>query len=76
MLSARLIGDYQGMGSKPCTFKQRDVTALMKAARRAGCEVARVELCPDGKILLFTGGKAPEAEATLAPVNEWDGAVD
>jgi nitrate reductase NapAB chaperone NapD len=52
-----------------CTFRQRDVLAAVKAVRQAGCDVARVEVDKDGKIVVITNGKAQEQEC-----NEWDGA--
>jgi hypothetical protein len=55
------------MARGAATFKQRDVTAAIKAALAAGVEVARVEVGPDGKIVVVTG-KATEQE----PVNELD----
>lgn len=33
-----------------CTFRQRDVTAAVKAVVAAGREVERVEIEPDGRI--------------------------
>jgi hypothetical protein len=41
-------------GRGPCTFKQRDVTAAVKAVAKAGLSVARVEIAPDGKIVIAT----------------------
>jgi hypothetical protein len=52
-----------------CKFKQCDVTRAVKAVARAGMEVSRVEIAPDGKIVISTGiGAARVAE------NEWDDA--
>jgi hypothetical protein len=36
----------------PCTFRQRDVTAAVKAVEKAGCAVGRVEVHNDGKIVV------------------------
>jgi hypothetical protein len=41
-----------------CTFRQRDLTAAVKAARAAGCEVTRVEVDREGKIVVVMGGPA------------------
>ena len=38
------------MSRGECTFRQRDVTAALKAVRDAGVEVARVEIDKEGKI--------------------------
>ena len=50
------------------TFRQRDITAAIKAAERAGKEVVRVEVGKDGKIVIITA-RDQERE-----VNEWDAA--
>lgn len=47
------------MSRGPCTFKQRDVAAAAKAMRKAGFEVARVEIDATGKIVVVTG-RPPE----------------
>lgn len=60
------------MARGPLTFKQRDLTAAVKAVRLAGCEVARVEIGKDGKIVVVTG--QPETSARADDVNEWDAA--
>lgn len=51
------------MARAACTFRTRDATALVKAVRAAGCDVARVEVDKEGKIVVFTGktgGDPPE----------------
>ena len=35
------------MPRAPCTFRQRDVTAALKAVRDAGVDVARIEIDKD-----------------------------
>jgi len=51
----------------PTTFRQRDVAAAIKAAKAAGCTIARVEVGRDGKVVLvLTKGEIDEKE------NEWD----
>ena len=42
------------MARGPLTFKQRDVTAAVKAVIAAGAEVSRVEVGKDGKIAVIT----------------------
>ena len=59
------------MARGECTFRQRDVTAALKAARDAGSEVARVEI-GKGKIVMVMGkpnGTMPEGQEGT---NEWD----
>ena len=58
------------MGHGPCTFKQRDVIAAVKAARAAGVEVARVEVDKDGKIIVVAG--KPSCETGKTGGNPWD----
>lgn len=60
------------MARGPTTFRQRDATALIKAARAAGVEVARVELDKDGKIILVAGIPKQPIDELGDEVNEWD----
>lgn len=68
------------MARKPLTFRQRDVTAAIRAAMRAGKTVKYVTIKPDGMIVLdFELG---ETTPTQEPAgwndyldgkpNEWD----
>jgi hypothetical protein len=61
------------MSRRPSTFKQRDLTAAVKAMRAAGCEVARVEVDRAGRIvvILVSGGKEQQT-GEVACANEWD----
>jgi hypothetical protein len=45
------------MARAPTTFRQRDVTAAIKAASAAGLLVARVEIDKSGKIVIVTGAQ-------------------
>jgi hypothetical protein len=58
------------MAHGPLTFKKRDVEAAIKAARDAGCEVQRIEIDRDGKIVIVTG--RPLETAAPALKNPWD----
>lgn len=54
-----------------CTFRQRDVTAAVKAVAAAGVAIARVEVDRAGKIVIIavgTNGAVEESGGT----NEWD----
>jgi hypothetical protein len=57
------------MAHGPLTFKKRDVEAAIKATRDAGCEVQRIEIDRDGKIVIVTGRPV---ETTAPPANPWD----
>jgi hypothetical protein len=59
------------MARRPSTFKQRDVTAAVKAIRAAGVEVARVEIGKDGRIVVVAG-KSGSSSAIGDDINEWD----
>jgi hypothetical protein len=41
------------MPRAPLTFRQRDVTAAIKAVEAAGHAIARVEIGRDGRIVVF-----------------------
>jgi hypothetical protein len=60
------------MSRGPATFRQRDLTAAVKALRAAGCDVARVEIGKDGKIIVVTGRGADETPEPASDTNEWD----
>jgi hypothetical protein len=55
------------MGHGPATFKETDLTRALRAARKAGADVERVEIGRDGRIILVlkNGEVSPEG-------NEWD----
>jgi hypothetical protein len=59
------------MSRRPSTFRQSDLTRALKAARKAGVEVERVEIGQDGKmvVVLSREGSHQERERN---VNEWD----
>lgn len=69
-------GYPEPMARGSCTFRQRDVTAAVKAVIAAGCEVARAEIDrATGKIVVVIG----KPQITLDEVpneakegNEWD----
>jgi hypothetical protein len=58
------------MGHGRCTFKEVDLTRALRAARKAGIEVARAEVDRAGKIILVLKNDGEEAPA--AERNEWD----
>lgn len=59
------------MGKAACTFRQRDMTAAIKAAVAAGVAVARVEVDKNGKIAIIAGGPNDAVEEGGGG-NEWD----
>lgn len=61
------------MGRGPATFKQRDVKAAVKAVAGAGCNVIRVEIDKNGKIVILTGNAQAQDQS---PNNEWDSLID
>ena len=62
------------MSRRPCTFKQQDVTRVLRAAAAAGIEVQRIEVGKDGKIIVVTGKAAgAETNTEIAErTNPWD----
>jgi hypothetical protein len=54
------------MGRERSTFRQRDVTAAIKAAEAAGKEVFGVQIIRDGTIVLITAREAAPPEDTAA----------
>jgi hypothetical protein len=59
------------MSRGPQTFRQRDLCAAIKAAKAAGCEVARVEVGKDGRIIvILANGREGDNASNCA--HEWD----
>jgi hypothetical protein len=49
-----------------CTFRERDVTAAIRAAKAGGVSVARIEIHPDGGVTIVAG----EPEGPDSDVNK------
>lgn len=62
------------MGHGPCTFKEIDLVRALRAAKKAGVDVARAEVAKDGKIVLVLN----EADKATADTkrNEWDEVIN
>jgi hypothetical protein len=56
------------MSRRACTFKQRDVTRLLKAVDAAGVKVARVEVDASGKLVVVTDNSAEQ----VLDRDEWE----
>ena len=56
------------MGHGPTTFKETDLTRALRAARKAGAEVERVEIGRDGRIVLVL----KNGDEVSPEDNEWD----
>ena len=57
-----------------CTFKEVDLIRALKAAKKAGADVARAEVARDGKIVLVLDR---DGEAlSKSERNEWDDEVN
>jgi hypothetical protein len=61
-------GDLK-MARGQLAFKQTDVTRALRAVSAAGQSVQRVEIDPEGKIVVFVGKPEQREEAEG---NEWD----
>ena len=55
------------MANRPASFKQVDVTRAVKCAVAAGVSVGRVEVKPDGTVIVFAGTIDPASSP-----NPWD----
>jgi hypothetical protein len=64
--------DQCPMTRQPSTFRQRDLTAAIKAARAAGVEVSRIEIDKAGKIVIVVGKPLAAEEDAAQGTNEWD----
>jgi hypothetical protein len=58
------------MGHGRCTFKEADLTRALRAAKKAGANVARAEVARDGKIVLVL--KKDGEASSRNERNEWD----
>jgi hypothetical protein len=56
------------MARAPSAFRQQDVTRALRAAKAAGVEIVRVEIDPNGKIILVTTRETVERREE----NSWD----
>jgi hypothetical protein len=60
------------MARAPSTFRQQDVTRALRAALRAGVEIQRCEIAPDGKIILVTRNDAIAGSSEpMSPLDSW-----
>ncbi|MCA1452888.1 hypothetical protein I6F35_06585 [Bradyrhizobium sp. BRP22] len=62
------------MGSKPATYRLRDLMQAIVGAQRAGLTVCRVEIDRQGKIVIHAGNPPTGAGVceTTEGDNEWD----
>jgi len=60
------------MSRGPQSFKQADVTRVLKAAAKAGFSVSRFEIDRAGKIVIIAGSPDTAGEAGSSEANEWD----
>ena len=56
------------MGHGRATFKETDLTRALRAMRKAGVDVERVEVDRDGRIVLVL----KNGDKVLTERNEWD----
>ena len=54
------------------SFRRSDVTKAIKAALASGLPVARVEVSPEGRIIIVAGAPEQGQDAAVTQVNEWD----
>jgi hypothetical protein len=58
------------MGHRRCTFREVDLTRALRAAKKAGENVARAEIARDGKIVLVLN--MDDQTPSGSERNEWD----
>jgi hypothetical protein len=58
------------MSRRPAAFRESDLVRALKAARKAGVAVAKVQIAADGRIELIFGRLAGDTNQT--DVNPWD----
>jgi hypothetical protein len=58
------VGSSIDRGSRS-SFRESDVKRLIRAARSAGIDVARVEVAMDGRIVVVAKGAEPDAACDL-----------
>jgi len=61
------------MSRGTCCFKKGDIRRAVEAVRAAGEAVARVEVGPDGKVIVVIS--KPDGSGS-SKVNEWDSVFD
>jgi hypothetical protein len=59
------------MARGACSFRERDVRTAVKAVRRAGLKVERVEVEPSGKITVMISGEAGGEELAVTDFDKW-----
>jgi hypothetical protein len=56
------------MGRACAAFRQADVVRAIRAAKAAGVDIRRIEIDPNGKIVIIVGNGEPDQREE----NEWD----
>jgi hypothetical protein len=51
------------MSNRPAAFRQIDLTRALRAAKAAGIDIARIEIDPDGRIVIIAAGGPATANA-------------
>jgi len=67
------------MSRGPQTFRQRDLCAAIKAAKAAGCEVSRIEVGKDGRIIVILAREQQQdytGKDSCPTHNEWDAILE
>jgi hypothetical protein len=60
------------MGKANSTFRQRDVVAAIRAAKRAGQNVTSFEILPNGNIKVHVGAPADDSSNQKTDADSWD----
>lgn len=55
-----------------CTFKQSDLTRALKATKAAGVNVVKIEIEPDGKMVVVLSDNKEDLGTADTSGNPWD----
>ena len=59
------------MARMQSTFRQVDIVRVLRAAKAAGVDIARVEIDAAGKIVIVTGKNGMPENSVLSPLDTW-----
>jgi virulence-associated protein VagC len=62
--------------TRPAKFTERDVRAAVRAVDRAGYQIERVEIAPDGRIIIIVPQQRTSANSPSVEKNPWDDVLE
>jgi hypothetical protein len=58
-----------------CTFRERDVTAAIRAAKAGGVAIARIEIHPDGITVVVGEPEGPDSDVNKLALERLENAL-